>query len=255
MESTTSRENGRVAGAVILGACLLGGLALAGFFAGRGTERFRSGNRTVTVKGLVEKEVKADQAIWTLNLRRAGADLKEAQAKIGADRAAALAFLKKQGFPDDAIERSPIRTIDKRAREYGQPQGSDPLRYILTTSLVVTTPDVDRVRTALGSADALLESGVLLDGGEGGPANPRYVVSKFNDLRPQLLAEATRSARAMAQQFAADSGARVGTIRSANQGLIQIFGSDGNDESGAFSPTSTVMKRIRVVSTFEFALE
>ena len=253
MES--SRDNGSLAGRIVLGLCILAGLALAGFFAGRGTERFRSGNRTVTVKGLVEKEVKADQAIWTLNLRRAGADLKEAQAKIGADRQAALAFLRDQGFPDSAVERSPIRTIDKRAREYGQPQGSDPLRYILTTSLVVTTADVDRVRTALGSADALLESGVLLDGGEGGPANPRYVVSKFNDLRPQLLAEATKSARAMAQQFAADSGARVGTIRSANQGMIQIFGSDGNDESGAFSPTSTVLKRIRVVSTFEFALE
>jgi hypothetical protein len=249
-------EGRRVAGAVVLGVCLVVGLALAGFFAGRGTERFRSGNRTVTVKGLVEKDVKADQAIWTLNLRRAGADLREAQTKIAADRAAALAFLKKQGFPDSAIERSPIRTIDKRAREYGQPQGSDPLRYILTTALVVTTSDVDRVRAALGSTDELLEAGVLLDGGEGGgPANPRYVVSKFNDLRPQLLAEATKSARAMAQQFAADSGAKVGTIRSANQGLIQIFGSDGNDESGAFSPTSTVTKRIRVVSTFEFALE
>ncbi len=250
-----SQKNGRLAGRVVLGGCILAGLALAGFFIGRGAERFRSGNRTVTVKGLVEKEVKADQAIWTLNLRRAGSDLKEAQARIGADRAAALAFLKKQGFAESSIERSPIRTIDKRAREYGQPGGPDPLRYILTTSLVVTTSDVDQVRSALGSADELLESGVLLDGEEGGRANPRFVVSKFNDLRPQLLAEATKSARAMAQQFAADSGARVGSIRSANQGLIQIFGSDGNDESGAFSPTSTVTKRIRVVSTFEFALE
>ncbi len=251
----SSQGSGRLGGWVVLGVCLLLGLPLAGYFAGRGTERFRSGNRTVTVKGLVEKEVRADRAIWTLNLRRAGADLKEAQARIGADRAAALAFLKKQGFPDSEIERSPIRTIDKRAREYGQPQGSDPTRYILTTSLVVTTGDVERVRSALGSTDELLESGVLLDGEEGGRANPRFVVSKFNDLRPQLLAEATKSAREMAQQFAADSGARVGGIRSANQGLIQIFGSDGNDESGAFSPTSTVMKRIRVVSTFEFALE
>jgi hypothetical protein len=85
-------------------------------------------------------------------------------------------------------------------------------------------------------------------------ANPRYVVSKFNDLRPQLLADATKNARATAQQFAADSGAQVGVIRSANQGSIQIFGMDGNDESGPFSPTSTPMKRIRVVSTFEFEL-
>ena len=251
----SSQGNGRLPGAVVVGGSILLGLAIGGFFVGRGTERFRAGIRTVTVKGLVEKEVKADQAIWTLQLRRASSDLGDAQAKIGADRQAALAFLLKQGFGEAEIERSPIRTIDKLAREYGQPQGHDPLRYILTTSLVVTTPKVDLVRTALGSTDELLKAGIVLDGGEGGAANPRFVVSTFNDLRPPLLADATKNARAMAQQFAADSGARVGSIRSANQGMIQIFGVDGNDESAPFSPTSTVMKRIRVVSTFEFALE
>jgi len=117
-----------------------------------------------------------------------------------------------------------------------------------------------RLRAYFAAIEGKLDrfpSGVVLDGGEGGggPANPRFVVSAFNDLRPQLLAEATKNAREMAQQFAADSGARVGSIRSANQGQIQIFGTDGNDESGAFSPTSTVQKKIRVVSTFEFALE
>jgi len=96
---------------------------------------------------------------------------------------------------------------------------------------------------------------VILDGQpDGGTANPRYVVSSFNDLRPQLLADATKNARATAQQFASDSGARVGRIRAANQGMIQIFGSDGNDESAPYSPTSTPLKKIRVVSTFEFEL-
>lgn len=250
-----SNGRGRTLGAIVAGLCVLVGLALAGYLIGRGVERLRSAVRTVTVKGLVEKDVKADEAIWTLNLRRASRDLEDARAKIEADRAAALAFLQKLGFGEAEIERSPIRTIDKLAREYGQPQGGDPLRYILTTSLVVKTPKVELVRSALGATDELLKSGVVLDGGEGGPANPRFVVSAFNDLRPQLLADATKNARAMAQQFAADSGARVGSIRSANQGMIQIFGTDGNDESGPFSPTSTPVKKIRVVSTFEFALE
>jgi len=255
----SSNGGGRALGAILLGLCVLAGLAVGGLLVGRGAARFRSDIRTVTVKGLVEKEVKADQAVWTLNLRRASRDLKEAESMIAADRDAALAFLRKQGFSDSEIERQPIKAIDKWAREYGQPQGNDPMRYILSTALVVTTPNVDRVRTAIGLTDELLKSGVVLDGGQegggGGAANPRFVVSKFNNLRPQLLAEATKNARAMAGQFAADSGAKVGTIRSANQGMIQIFGSDGNDESGPFSPTSTLIKRIRVVSTFEFALE
>ncbi|HZP38916.1 MAG TPA: SIMPL domain-containing protein [Methylomirabilota bacterium] len=241
--------------AVIVGLCLLVGLSAAGYFVGRGATRFRSDTRVVTVKGLVEREVKSDQAVWTLGLRRASETLQDAHARIRADRDAAVAFLKKQGFPDEEIERQPTRTVDKLAREYGQPQPSDRFRYVVTSAVVVRTARVDLVRTALGMTEELLGAGVVLDGEREGAANPRYIVSKFNDLRPQLLAEATKNARATARQFAADSGARVGRIRSANQGSIQIFGLDGGDESAPFSPTSTPVKRIRVVSTFEFELQ
>ena len=242
--------------AVILGSCLLIGLAMGGYFIGKGVSRFKSDVRVVTVKGLVEREVKADQAVWTLGLRRASDNLKDAHEKISADREATLSFLRKEGFKDEEIERQPTRTLDKLAREYTQSQGPERLRYVVTSSLVVKTVNVDLVRSAIGSTEELLKAGVVLDGEhEGGAANPRYIVSKFNDLRPQLLAEATKNARATAQQFASDAGATVGTIRSANQGMIQIFGIDGNDESGPFSPTSSLIKKIRVVSTFEFGLQ
>ena len=245
-----------VLAAIVLGICLLIGLATAGYFVGKGAARFRSDIRTVSVKGLVEKEVKADQSVWTLSLRYASNDLKDAHAKISADREATIAFLRRKGFKDEEIERQPTRTIDKAAREYGQQQASERMRYVVTTSVVVKTRNVDQVRTALGATEELLKSGVVLDGErDGNAANPRYIISSFNTIRPQLLAEATRNARTTAQQFAADSGATVGRIRSANQGMIQIYGSDGNDESGPYSPTSTILKKIRVVSTFEFDLQ
>ncbi len=251
------RDNQKpVFSALIIGACLLIGLAAAGYFVGRGTARFKSDARTVTVKGLVEKEVRADEAVWTLSLRRASDDLKDAHAKISADRDAILAFLQKQGFKETEISRQPTRTVDKLAREYGQQQGSERFRYVVTSAITVRTPNIDLVQKAIGSTEELLKAGVVLDGErEGNAANPRYVVSKFNDLRPQLLAEATKNARSIAQQFAADSGVQVGRIHSANQGMIQIFGSDGNDESSPYSPTSTPVKKIRVVSTFEFELQ
>jgi uncharacterized protein len=248
------RDDRSVGSALIVGLCLVLGLAAGGYFVGKGAMRFRSESRVVTVKGLVEQEVKADQAVWALGLRRASESVQDAHARITADRDAVVAFLRAKGFAEAEIERQPTRTVDKLAREYGQPQPSDRLRYVVTTSVIVRTPKVDLVRTALGSTEELLKSGVVLDGEREGAANPRYVVSRFNDLRPQLLAEATRNARATAQQFAADSGAQVGLIRSANQGSIQIFGLDGGDESAPFSPTSTPIKRIRVVSTFEFEL-
>jgi hypothetical protein len=241
---------------IILGACLLIGLISGGYFIGKGVTRFKSDARLVTVKGLVEKEVKADQAIWSLNLKYASNDLKDAHTKISADREATLAFLKKKGFKEEEIDRQPTRTIDKVAREYGQSQSADRFRYVVTNSLVVKTNKVDWVRTALGETEELLKSGVVLDGErESGAANPRYIISNFINLRPELLAEATKNARKTAQQFASDSGATVGKIRSANQGMIQIFGTDGNDESAPYSPTSTLVKKIRVVSTFEFELK
>ena len=241
--------------AIIFGICLAIGLGAAGWLIGHGLARFKSDARTVTVKGLVEHEVKADQAVWVLSLRRASETLADAQQKLSADRDATVAFLKKQGFPEGEIEKQPTRTLDKLARDFAQ-NPNERLRYLVTTAVVVKTGNVDLVHAALGATDELARAGILLDGErEGGGANPRFVVSKFNDLRPQLLAESTKNARAMAQQFAADSGASVGGIRSANQGMIQIFGSDGMDESAPFSPTSTPVKKIRVVSTFEFELQ
>jgi len=241
--------------AIIVGSLLLIGLALGGYFIGTGIARFKSETRTVTVKGLVEREVKADQAIWSLRFRRASNDLQDAHALIVSDRDAALSFLKRQCFNDEEISRQPTRSIDKLAREYGQSEANERFRYVATAALIVTTAKVDLVNKAIGVTEELLKSGVVLDGQDyDGKANPRYTVTTFNALRPQLLADATKNARTTAQQFASDSGARVGKIRSANQGAIQIFGSDGNDESAPYSPTSTPTKKIRVVSTFEFEL-
>jgi len=249
------QDRSEITASVIMGFCLIIGLAAGGWFIGKGMARFKSDTRTVTVKGLVEREVKSDQAIWTLGLRRASDALPDAQQRVSADRDAVLAFLKKQGFTDAEVERQPTKTVDKLARDYTGQQ-NERFRYVITAAVVVKTANVDLVRTSTGATEDLLKAGVILDtGNEGGAANPRFIVSKFNALRPQLLADATRNAREIATQFAADSGATVGVIRSANQGNIQIFGTDGNDESAPFSATSTPAKKIRVVSTFEFELK
>jgi len=150
------------------------------------------------VKGLVEREVKADQAVWTLGLRRASDDLADAHAKINADRDAVLTFLRKHGFKDEEIERQPTLTVDELAREYGPTKDADHLRYVVTTTLVANTDNPELERATLGQTDELLGSGVVLDGGGAGRANPRYILSRFNELRPGLRAEATKNARAIA---------------------------------------------------------
>jgi hypothetical protein len=254
-----------IGAALALGLCLLLGLATAGYYVGEGAARLQSNNRTISVKGLVEKEVKADRAVWTLSLRYVSNDFKYAHTKIYEGREATISFLRRKEFKDEEIERQPTNTeierqstltIDKVGREYGQLKATERFRYVVTTSVVVRTSDVDRVRTALGATEELLKSGVVLDGErKGNAANPRYIISSFSTIQPKLLTEATKNALAMAQQFASDAGVALGRIRSANHGMIQIFGPDGNDESDPYSPTSSITKKIRVVSTIEFDLQ
>lgn len=241
--------------ALLLGLCLVAGLALAGYAVGEGLRHQGAATRTVTVKGLVEQEAKADRALWSLNFRRAGSQPESVQRQLEADRQAAVEFLHAQGFTDDEITRQPIRTVDKLAREYGETSDVGAYRYVATSAVRVDTQQVELVTQAIGRTETLLSAGVLLDGDASSGANPRYLLSSFNELRPTLLAAATRNARETAQRFADDASTRVGRIRDANQGSIQIFGSDGNNESSPYSPTSTPTKTIRVVSTFEFELE
>src|SRR5262245_37640788 len=111
-------SNESITGSLIVGLCVAIGLAAGGWLVGKGLARFKSDTRTVTVKGLVEREVKADQATWNLALRRASDSLGEAHQRISADREAVLAFLKKQGFADAEVERQPTRTLDKLARDF-----------------------------------------------------------------------------------------------------------------------------------------
>ena len=261
----TGETRQSIGAAIALGICLLLGLATAGYYIGEGAARLKSDKRTVSVKGLGEKEVKADRAEWTLSLRYVSNDFKHAHTKINAGREATVAFLRRKEFKDEEIERQPTTTqierqstltIDKEGREYGQLQATERFRYVVTTSVVVKTSNVDRVRTALGATEELLKSGVVLDGErKGNTANPRYIISSFSTIQPQLLTEATKNAITKAQQFASDAGVALGRIRSANQGVIQIFGSDGNYESDPYNTTSSITKKIRVVSTFEFDLQ
>lgn len=181
---------------------LAAAIAAGGWLVGQGLSRFKSDTRTVTVKGLVEREVKSDLAAWALNFRRASDTLAEAHQRVAADRDAVLAFLKDKGFAEAEIERLPTRTLDKLASDFGQNQG-ERFRYVVTSAVEVTSGKVDLVRAATGATEELLKAGVILDcENQTGRANPRFVVSRFNDLRPALLAAATKNARSFAEPFA-----------------------------------------------------
>lgn len=233
----------------LLAATLIGaGVAVAGLAVSQGLERFRLADRSVTVKGLAEKNVESDFAVWTLGFRRGGNAFDAVQKALAGDRDAVVAFLKARGFKDEEIEVRPLGVQDLFAREYGS--GNQPLRFNGTGQVIVKSPRVAEVQAAALAVDPLIQAGVQL-GGEGpGAGGPQFQLRGFNDVKAPLLAEATRNAREQAEKFAAEAGARLGALKSANQGVIQISGAAGSD----YDDGSSREKRLRVVSTFVYEL-
>jgi len=237
-------NSSRLLMALIVGA----GIAGAGFFVASGMERFRMADRSIAVKGLAERDVEADFAVWNLSFRRAGNDFAEVQQALAADREKVTGFLKTQGFQDSEMEARPLAVQDLLARDYAQ--SNTPLRFNGSGQVLVRTSRVSEVAKAALALDPLIQAGVQFSGDGEGAGGPRYQLRGFNDIKAPLLAEATRNAREQAEKFAAEAGARLGPLKSANQGVIRITGDDGNDHDDGRSRT----KCLRVVSSFEYEL-
>lgn len=235
----------------VLGFFIALGLTLAAYVLSTGVINFRLSGRYVTVKGLAEREVKADLAIWKIRFRSSGNDLLRTNAKIAEDVKIIEDFLKQFNLLADEIEFAAPRVIDLFAREYGFEK--TPInRYIIEASLNVRTTKVNQIEMASQKAIELIHKGVQLDEGSYG-ANPAYLFTKLNDLRPEMLRDATKSARALAEQFAADSKSKVGSIKQAYQGTFTI-GSFSHGDQDVGDERLTPKKRVRVVSTIDYFL-
>ena len=242
-----------------LGVCvgLIGGAAIVG----RSLQEIRKGERYVTVKGVAERDVNADLAVWAIKLRVAGGDLAEAGRSMEAARAKVLEFLSGKGFAPDEIAGQDLRVSDRQAADYGGGNMREMLRYVVEATITLRSRNVDRVQQVSRMTDELVRAGVVLSSkNDWQSPGPRFLFTRLNDIKPAMLAEATKSARAAAVQFAADSGSTVGSIRRASQGLFSITDRDqsapgqvegGNQESGESDPN----KRVRVVVTVDYFLE
>lgn len=248
---TLSEKNRTLMFAAFIGLCLGIGLAVCGLFVHNGIVNFRKSGRFVTVKGLAEREVKADLAIWKIRFKASGNDLMVANEKITLDIGTIREFLKKFGIADSEIEFLAPRVVDLLTREYG-PERLPTNRYVIEATMQIKTPQVDQIVMASQKAIELIKAGVVLDENTYG-VNPSYLYTRLNDIRPELLAEATKSARTLAEQFANDSNSKVGPIKQANQGTFTI-GSYGQGDGEGFEDRLTPIKRVRVVSSIDYFL-
>ena len=217
------------------------GIVLAGACLYAGMKRFADKDRIVTVKGLSTRDVLADEAVWPLNFSVSGNDLGalyEEQAKVSR---AVHDFLVEKGFAEDDIRQGSVSISDTWADNYYSARRPD-LHYTIHATMVVNTKDVERVRQTNGCQNEMLKRGIILNSREW---DLHYQFNGLNELKPEMVEEATKNARAVAKKFADDAGCRLGSISSANQGQFSI-------ETDDYQPW---LKHVRVVTTVSYSLD
>ncbi|WHO39169.1 SIMPL domain-containing protein [Sphingobium sp. AP49] len=227
---------------VLLGsaALLAIGVVAGGYLLGDGLKRAKAADRSVTVRGLAEKDVTADLATWSISYSATGTDLPTVRAEIDANTQQLKAYFASLGFRPDALT----------------PVGAGVNQYLnnginnitITQRMLLRTTDIARAQRAVAQQFDLVRRGVTLQEGSG----MRYSFTRLNSLKPPMVAAATKDARAAAEQFAKDSGAGVGGIKSATQGYFSI---DPRDGEGGDGSSDTPYKKVRVVTTVDFYLK
>jgi hypothetical protein len=235
------------------GALLLAlGLAVAGGLIGHGLSQVRRAERYVTVKGIAEREVRADVAIWPLRVVVGDHNLSRGQAQLEAGMAQIRQFLQRQGIDASSAQVQAFSVTDALANPYSA-SNSQASRYVFNQTLVVRANEPDKVMAATARIGELAAAGVVLSSGnEYGNGGPAFLFTGLNQLKPEMIAEATARAREAAEKFAHDAGSRVGGIRRANQGMFEIL---PRDSAPGITEESQVIKTVRVVTTVEYLLE
>ena len=214
-------------GLIVLGLCIKGGI-----------NNFANKDRKVTVKGLSEREVKADKVTWSISTNDMGNDLPTLYQSINAQADKVKAFLKQNGLGDDEITVNPPSVNDLEANQWSDNRKS--FRYLVNTTITVSTTKVEAVNKAIFKQGELLKQGVAI-----GSSYPDYQYVSFQELKPEMMAEAIKNAQKTAQQFAESSESELGKIQTAGQGQFEIEDRDEN---------TPYIKKIRVVTTVTYSL-
>jgi hypothetical protein len=229
---------------LVLGLSLVCGLAIFGAQIGRAVRIGREFEQYLSVKGLSEREVKANLAIWPIRFSVAAEDLGVLHEKMETNSAIVLSFLRDNNIDSSEIVQG-LPIVSDREDERLQRQTPTLPRYRGVVSLVVRSANVDVIKRAIQRGETLLSKGVGVVGNDA-ENQTHFIYTALNDIKPDMIREATGNARASAEKFAQDSKSKVGKIRTASQGVVEI------EDRDAASPE---WKRVRVVTTVDFFLE
>ena len=231
------------ASATILALGVAAGLTILGFLLAQAAIDFKTYDRSVTVKGLSEKEFEADIVIWPIQFLTASNDLGELYTVLEKQTNSIQKHLRDSGIEASEISRPAPSIIDKSAQAYGNNGGVE-FRYSATQTVTVYSKNIALARSTMNSLTQLGKQGIVFTGNDYGTST-EYLFTRLNEIKPGMIEEATTKAREVALKFATDSQSSLGKIKRARQGQFSISARDNNNPH---------IKRIRVVSTVEYYL-
>ncbi|MCQ2348217.1 MAG: SIMPL domain-containing protein [Paludibacteraceae bacterium] len=215
------------------------GIALSGVFIYLGIHQFTYRDRAVTVKGLSTRDVQADYVVWPLKFAISGNDLTVLSAELSQEEKLVRDFFTAKGFKEEDISLSNTEVDNNWSGYYDhRPE----YHYTVSRSLIISTADVERVIANQGCQAELLEKGVILNSYAW---NTKFQYNGLPDLKPEMIEEATKNARAVAQKFADDAQCSLGSIRNASQGQFSVDADDNQPW----------LMHVRVVTTVDYYLK
>jgi hypothetical protein len=228
---------------LVSGICIFLGLFVLGYLLSNAIINFKEYERTVTAKGLSEREVEADIVIWPIKFTVAGNELSDIYNSIETNIKQINDFLTSNGINENEISYSIPSIVDRVAQQFGDSSKPE-LRYTAFQTVTVYSKNISTVRKLMSNLLTLGKKGIVFSSDDY-ESQPEYIFTKLNEIKPEMIEEATKNAREVAQKFATDSQSRLGKIKKASQGQFSIDSRDKNNPH---------IKKVRVVSTVEYYL-
>ena len=224
-----------------LGCCLMIGLVVGALLLGNAIRASRADDRVVSVKGLCEREVKADKVICPFAYKEGGDNLQQLYRTIEEKNGVIIEFLKDAGISEEEITIAAPKVVDTRTEWSGS---QNRYAYIVTSVVTVCTDKVDEIIALQSRQGELLQRGIAT--AASWEYQTVYSFTKLNDIKPAMIETATKNARETAEKFAADSNSKLGKIKRATQGQFSITDLDSN---------TPYMKNVRVVTSVDYYLK
>ena len=219
-------------------------LVVAGFLIGDMHRKAKAFDKAVTVKGLSEREVDADLAVWPMQISIVGNDLNGIKVSLEDQKKEVQSFFDQLGFTEEEVDMGVTTILDRKSSTYDRNDYAE-YRYVANSDITVRTEDLEKIKRAQNKSLDLIAKGILLNSkNTWRPIS--YTFSGLNDIKPEMIEEATKKAREVAEKFAKDSDSEVGGIKKANQGLFTITDRDENTPE---------IKIVRVVTTIDYFLK